>query len=95
MSSKTVYAFVFCISWLPRSLDCSFWTFSNRPFHVDSKNDRNGGIWQSGISNSLAEYIQRPVWFVNVQSSLHENVIFSVCTLMDNAASIYIKRYVS
>ena len=26
--------------------------------------------------------------FVNVQSSLHENVVFSVCALMDNAAYI-------
>ena len=50
------------------------------------KNDPNGGIWQSGISKSLAEYVQRPVSFVNVQSSLHENVVFSVCALMDNAA---------
>ena len=35
------------------------------------KNDRNGGIWQSGISKSLAEYVQRHVCFVNVQLSLH------------------------
>ena len=28
--------------------------------------------WQSGISKSLAEYIQRLVCFVNVQSSLHK-----------------------
>ena len=52
------------------------------------KNDRNGGIWQSGISKSLAEYVQCPVCFVNVQSSLHENVVFSVCARMDNAAYI-------
>ena len=42
------------------------------------KNDCNGGVWQSGISKSLAEYVQRLVCFVNVQSSLHENVVFSV-----------------
>ena len=42
------------------------------------KNYRNGGIWQSGISKSLSEYVQRPVCFVNVQSSLHENLVFSV-----------------
>ena len=52
------------------------------------KNDRNGGIWQSGISKFLAEYVQRDVCFVNVQSSLHENVVFSVCLPMDNAAYI-------
>ena len=52
------------------------------------KNDRNGGIWQSGISKSLAEYVQRPVCFVNVQSSLHENVVFSVCARMCNAAYV-------
>ena len=52
------------------------------------KNDRNGGIWQSGISKYLAEYVQRPVCFVNVQSSLHENVVFFAFALMDNAAYI-------
>ena len=52
------------------------------------KNDRNGGIWQSGISKSLVEYVQRPMCFVNVQSSLHDNVVFSVCARMDNAAYI-------
>ena len=51
-------------------------------------NDRNGGIWQSGISKSLAEYVQRPACFVNVQSSLHKNVVSSVCPRMDNAAYI-------
>ena len=53
-----------------------------------NKNDRNGGIWQSGISKSLAEYVQRPVCFVNVQLSLHENVVFSVCVRMCNAAYV-------
>ena len=60
----------------------------NQIFALITKNDRNGGVWQSGISKSLAEYIQGPVCFVNVQSSLHENVVFSVCALMDNAAYI-------
>ena len=55
---------------------------------IVSKNDRNGGVWQSGISKSLAEYVQDPVCFVNVQSSLHENVVFSVCAHLDNAAYI-------
>ena len=57
------------------------------------KNDRNGGLWQSRISKSLAEYVQRPVWFVNVQSSLHENVVFSVFARMDNAAYIIFIRW--
>ena len=48
------------------------------------KNDRNGGIWQSRISKSLAEYVKRPVCLVNVQSSLHENVVFS-----DHASSFF------
>ena len=52
------------------------------------KNDRNGGIWQSGILKSLAEYVQHRVCLVIVQLSLHDNVIFSVCTLMDNATYI-------
>ena len=33
-----------------------------------------------------AEYVQRCVCFANVKSSLHENVVFSVCALMGNAA---------
>ena len=53
-----------------------------------SKNDRNSGIRHSGISKSLAEYVQRPVCFVNVQSSLQENVVFSVCACVGNAAYI-------
>ena len=68
-----------------------FWFASKIVFilfvQIILKNDRNGGIWQSGISKSLAEYAQRPVCFVHVQLSLHENV-FSVCALMDNAAYI-------
>ena len=52
------------------------------------ENYRNGGIWQSRISNSLAEYVQRRECFVNVQSSLHENVVFSVCARMCSAAYV-------
>ena len=33
-------------------------------FARKKKNNRNGGIWQSGISKSLAEYVQRPLCFV-------------------------------
>ena len=53
-----------------------------------SKNDHNGGKWQSGISKSLAEYVQHHVCFANVLSSLHKNVVFSVCVHMRNAAYI-------
>ena len=35
-----------------------------------------------------AKYVQRRVCFVNLQSSLHENVVFSVCALMCNAAYV-------
>ena len=35
-----------------------------------------------------AEYVQRRVCFVNVQSSLHENVVFSVCARMCSAAYV-------
>ena len=38
-----------------------------------------------GISMCI-EYVQRYVRFVNVQSSVHENVVFSVCARMCNAA---------
>ena len=34
------------------------------------------------------EYVQRLLFFVNVQSSLHENVVFSVCARMFNAVSV-------
>ena len=30
-------------------------------------------------------YVQRRVCFVNIQSSLHENVVFSVCLCLGNA----------
>ena len=62
---------------------------------LQTKNDRNGGIWQSGISKSLGEYVQRHVRFFNVQSSLHENVVFSACPLMDNAAYIIFIMWIS
>ena len=35
-----------------------------------------------------AKYIQCRVCFVNVQSYLHENVVFSVCVLVCNAAYV-------
>ena len=35
-----------------------------------------------------AEYVQRRVCFVNVQSPLHENVVFSVCARMYNAGYV-------
>ena len=43
-----------------------------------------------GVSKKYrkAEYVQRRVCFVNVQSSLHLNVIFSLCARMGNAACI-------
>ena len=37
---------------------------------------------------TVAEYVQHRVCFVNVQSSLHENVVFTVCAHMGNAAYI-------
>ena len=37
---------------------------------------------------TAAEYVQHHVRFVNVQSSLPENVVFSVCAHMGNAAYI-------
>ena len=38
--------------------------------------------------HAKSEYAQRCVCFINVQSSLHENVIFSVCARMGNAEYI-------
>ena len=35
-----------------------------------------------------AEYVQCRVCFVNVQSSLHENVVFSGCAYMCNATYV-------
>ena len=55
---------------------------------ISAKNDLNSGIWQRGILKSLAEYVQHRVCLVIVQSFLHENVIFSVCARMENAAYI-------
>ena len=42
-------------------------------------------VWQK---YHKAEYVQRCVCFVNVQSSLPENVVFSVCARMCNATYI-------
>ena len=36
------------------------------------------------------EYVQRLVCFVNVQSSLHKNVIISVCAGLDNERILYL-----
>ena len=44
--------------------------------------------WQYMAEWNLAEYVQCGVCIVNVQSSLHENVVFSVCACMGNAAYI-------
>ena len=53
--------------------------------------------WGSSVPNSSlvsdekyrkAEYVQRRMFFVNAHLSLYENVIFSVCTRMGNAAYI-------
>ena len=38
--------------------------------------------------NRKVEYVQRHVRFVNAQSSLHENVVFSVCACVGNAVYI-------
>ena len=35
-----------------------------------------------------AEYVQRRVCIVKVQSSLHENIVFSVCARMCNATYV-------
>ena len=44
---------------------------------------RQGLYWRRS-----GEYVQRHVSFVNVQSSLHENVVFSVSVRMGNATHI-------
>ena len=41
---------------------------------------------QKGEKYRKAEYVQRRVCFVYLQSSLQENVVFSVCVRMGNAA---------
>ena len=45
-------------------------------------------MWHRAQFFSLEEYVQRCVCFVNVQSSLHLNVVFSLCARMGNAACI-------
>ena len=53
---------------------------------------RTGKIYISGESiiekYCKAEYVQPRVCFVNVQLSLHENVVFSVCARMCNATYV-------
>ena len=50
---------------------------------VSKKLVRQRSYWRRS-----GEYVQRRVCFVNIQSSLHENVVFSVCECMGNAAYI-------
>ena len=45
-------------------------------------------MWHRALFFPLEEYVQRRVCFVNLLSSLHENVIFSVYSRMGNAANI-------
>ena len=80
-TSNRVFAY-FCLT-----RTCVY-TFRLSKSYRIRKNYRNDGIWQSGISKSLAEYVKGCVCFINVQSSLHDNVVFSVCARMDNAAYI-------
>ena len=47
--------------------------------------DQTNGRMTATAVYGRAEYVQRRVYFVNVQSSLHENVVFSVCACMCNA----------
>ena len=49
----------------------------------------HGGSSQSvAQANWVGEYVQRLVCFVNIRSSLHENIVFSVCVRMGNVAYI-------
>ena len=72
-----VFLFLFILLLFPASpvsfMGCSLALF--RPFL--SKDDLK--------KFRKAEYVQRCVCFVNVQSSLHENIVFSVCVRMCNA----------
>ena len=45
-------------------------------------------LWCGAKKYRKAEYVQRCVRFINVRSSLHENVVFSVCARMCNAAYV-------
>ena len=45
-------------------------------------------VHQRSYWRRSGEYVQRRVWFINIQSSLHENVVFSVSARMGNAAYI-------
>ena len=53
------------------------------PEYQDLAND-----WFTICKYRKAEYVQRRVCFVNVQSSLHENVVFSVSVGMCHAAYV-------
>ena len=44
--------------------------------------------WDKKRNYCKGKYVLRHVRFVNVQSSLHKNVVVSVCVRMDNAAYI-------
>ena len=65
----------------------------NCPFWNELKNEWSAIFVATLLPYELkkyrkAEYVQRRVGFVNVQSSLHENDVFFVCACMDKAANI-------
>ena len=65
VSTKTVYTFVFRISWLPRGVEISSWTFFNSPFRVDFKISNFllfGEIW----TKILAKYYRENILKVNI-----------------------------
>ena len=58
-------------------------SFGVKKFLPGSKLVRQWSYWRRS-----GEYVKHRVRFVNIQSSLHENVVFSVCARMGNAAYI-------
>ena len=61
-------------------------TLFNNPMMYDHKMHYAIICQTLNIKYRKAEYVQCRVCFVNVQSSLHENVVFSICARMCNAA---------
>ena len=72
----------------------------NKKFKTETKNlklriekitqNRYKLVRQRSYWRRSGEYVQRRVCFVNIQSSLHENVVFSVCACLGNAAYIIV-----
>ena len=64
-------------------------SIKNPPPPQKKKKKKNNNTLLDNKKYRKAEFVQRRVCIVNVQSYLHENVVFSVCVRMGNAVRVH------